>query len=505
MSHPAEKPAELLVILGDQLFPNLKDHLGDSTPEMIFMAEAQDLASHFKYHKQKLIFFFASMRRWAKAREEEGFTVQYHKINEADQSLSFTDKLEKYLKDVAKPHKIKCFEIDDHFMHEAIEKLCADLKVELEFIESPKFLFKRADFSEYLNSTKKPFLKNYYQRQREALKLLLDENGDPLGGKWSFDESNRKKLPKDHQPPMPLQFEHDELLKELIEIVDELFPDHPGKAKCFNWATSREQALAVLEQFLNEKFELFGPYEDALEPGQVFLYHSTLSPYLNIGLLEPREVLEAILEKFENDDVHYPSVEGFVRQLVGWREFISGMYHEFDFNKNYFGFSRKMKKAWYEANTGIPPLDDSINKVQEHGYNHHIERLMVLGNIMLMCELDPQEVYAWFMEMYIDSADWVMAANVMGMSQFADGGSFATKPYIAGSNYLRKMSHYPKGEWCDIVDGLYWRFIDRQRETFASNHRMGMMLATLKKMDPDRKERIFKAAENWIESVSFEA
>ena len=191
-----------------------------------------------------------------------------------------------------------------------------------------------------------------------------------------------------------------------------------------------------------------------------------------------------------------------MRQIMGWREFLRGIYHYYDLEENYFNHQRKLTKAWYEGTTGIPPLDDTIKKAQQYGYTHHIERLMVAGNLMLMSGLHPQEVYRWFMEMYVDSADWVMAPNVFGMSQFAEGGIFATKPYISGSNYLKKMSDYGQGDWCDIVDGLYWGFIDRHRETFAKNQRMGMMLATLKRMNPEKKERIFKAAEAWIQKVT---
>jgi deoxyribodipyrimidine photolyase-related protein len=219
--------------------------------------------------------------------------------------------------------------------------------------------------------------------------------------------------------------------------------------------------------------------------------------------LQPAEVLDAVLANFSPDNSHLPSYEGFVRQLIGWREFIRGMYRNFNFRQNHFGLKRKMNDAWYTATTGIPPIDDAIKKVQSYAYNHHIERLMVLGNAMLLCGLHPDEVNRWFMEMYIDSADWVMEPNVYGMSQYAAGDLFATKPYIAGSNYLRKMSHYPKGDWCDIMDGLYWRFIDQHRPTFANNPRMAFMLKSLDKMDLAKRDRIFKAAADWQEKVSF--
>lgn len=502
MSEDSPAAKDSLLILGDQLFPDLKDHF---PPEefQIIMLEDFGLCRHFKYHKHKLIFFLASMRRWAEERRTEGYTVLYRELSLATKNQGFFEGLSDILKESASNDTLHGYEIDDAFFEQELMKFARRSDLSLELHTTKKFLFSREDFENYLSEKKKPFLKTYYERQRKALKVLVASNGEPFGGKWSFDEDNRKKLPANHKGPLPLSFNRSREQVEVSKVVDELFNDHPGNSETFNWATNRSEALIVLEQFLNEKFDNFGPYEDAFEAQEVFLYHSTLSPYLNIGLLTPEEVLKACLNHFEKHDTHYPSVEGFVRQLMGWREFIRGMDRNFDFSGNHFGFHRKLKSCWYEGKTGIPPLDDSIKKANKTAYTHHIERLMVIGNIMLMTELDPQEVYRWFMEMYIDSADWVMAPNVLGMSQFADGGIFATKPYIAGSNYMRKMSHYPKGDWCDIVDGLYWRFIDRQRETFAKNHRMGMMLATLNKMNPERKEHIFKAAENWIEKVSF--
>ncbi|MEM9340197.1 MAG: FAD-binding domain-containing protein, partial [Bacteroidota bacterium] len=247
-----------------------------------------------------------------------------------------------------------------------------------------------------------------------------------------------------------------------------------------------------------------GPYEDAIDKDHTFIFHSVLSPYLNLGLITPDEIIDKALEFAGEKDTHFPSVEGFVRQIIGWREFIRGIYHEYDdqLNINYFDHHRKMKPCWYNGTTGIPAIDDSICKALKYGYTHHIERLMVLGNVMLLCELAPDEVYRWFMEMYVDSADWVMAPNVYGMSQYADGGTFATKPYIGGANYIKKMSNYGAGEWETVINGLYWRFIDQNRDTFAKNQRMSMMVSTLKKMDEMKRSKLFQAAASFIDRVT---
>ena len=366
-------------------------------------------------------------------------------------------------------------------------------------VNSPLFLNTIADFQEYLDRSKRPFMQYFYIEQRKKRNILIDEHQEPVGGKWSLDAENRKKLPKHIEIPELAQSEATEHTTAVAALVDELFSDHPGDTQNFWLATTRRQALYRLQDFLKNRFENFGPYEDAIDRDRNFLFHSVLSPYINLGLITPDEVIEKAVAYAAENDTHFPSVEGFVRQLIGWREFMRGMYHTHDLQGNFFDHQRQLNDHWYQGTTGVPPLDDSIRRVAKHGYTHHIERLMVLGNIMLLAEVHPDEVYRWFMEMFIDSSDWVMVPNVYGMSQFADGGTFATKPYIGGANYIAKMSNYSKsGDWADEIDGLYWRFIDQNRKVFAANQRMSMMLGTLERMGADRKEKLFTAAEAFI-------
>lgn len=494
MSHSIRR---LALVLGDQLFPH-HDALQPDAHTLFFMAEDFGLCTHYRFHQQKLVLFLSAMRQHAVALGQK-YAVHYRKLSTAKDDPSFEEKLQQCLAQNPAVEELVTYRIDDAFMAQRIRKFCSQQGLSFQEVENPKFLFPLADFDHYLQENNKPFLHTYYQRQRKALQMLVDTQGNPRHGKWSFDAENRKKLPQKATPPAILRSTLNATDEEVIDLVKKTFPDHPGKAEDFAWATTRTKALHQLDDFLQQRFATFGPYEDAFESDQVFLYHSALSPYLNIGLLTPAEVLEKALQYAENNEVPYPSLEGFVRQVIGWREFLRGMYHRYELEGNHFGLERKLTPAWYEGTTGIAPLDDTILKAQKHAYTHHIERLMVAGNIMLMAGLHPEEAYRWFMEMYIDSADWVMVPNVYGMSQFADGGTFATKPYISGSNYLRKMSHYPRGDWCDVVDGLYWRFIQQKRNTFGGNARMGMMLAMLDKMDKQKKQRIFSAAENWIE------
>jgi deoxyribodipyrimidine photolyase-related protein len=489
----------LALILGNCLFPD-HDVLAPDDQTLFFMAEDSGLCTHFRYHKQKLVLFLSSMRSHADEIRNDHH-LYYQKLAADNFELSYESKLEGCLNEHQEISEVITYDIEDHFFRRRIQQFCRKKDLKLITVPSSGFLTTQSGFKAWIEDNK-PFMQSFYQWQRKRLQILVTEDNKPEKGKWSFDAENRKSLPDriaiPAQPKSQLT-NHD---REVMELVNNLFEDHPGTTENFNWSTTRRSALYRLDHFLKENFENFGPYEDAIHHSENFLFHSVLSPYINLGLITPTEILERILDTYHKEKTHFSSVEGFVRQLIGWREFIRGIYNNYDLEKNEFGHQRKMKDCWYEGNTGIPPLDDSIKKATRYGYTHHIERLMILGNIMLMTELDPKEVYRWFMEMYVDSSDWVMAPNVFDMSQFATGGIFATKPYIAGSNYILKMSNYAKGPWCDIMNGLYWRFIERHRETFANNFRMRMMLGTLDKMKPEKKEYLFARAEEWVNKVS---
>lgn len=493
---------KIAIVLGNCLFPD-HSQLKPDSDTLFFMAEDVGLCTHFKYHKHKLVLFLSAMRSHAETLRKN-HSVTYHKLSEETKHLSYEEKLKETL--IANPsiNELITYDIEDHFFEERIQTFCKQENLKLTVVNSPGFLTSKEAFKSYNTKAKKPFMQVFYKQQRKDMHVLVDETGEPLHGQWSFDEDNRKKLPKGISVPKRTVIDPTTHTKDVKELIASLFPNHPGSTENFNWATTREEALSLLDEFLTERFQSFGPYEDAISSKHTFVFHSVLSPYLNMGLITPKEVVDKALKHYETYDTHFPSVEGFVRQIIGWREFMRGIYHEYDekLNVNHFNHQRKMKPCWYEGDTGIPPLDDAIKKAVKHGYTHHIERLMVLGNIMLLCEINPDEVYKWFMEMYVDSADWVMAPNVYGMSQFSDGGIFATKPYIGGANYIKKMSDYGKGSWEDIVNGLYWRFISENIETFAKNQRMSMMVATLQKMDLTKKERLFRVANAFIEKVT---
>ncbi len=491
------KKNNLFVILGNQLF-NPKKYLKDFLDCDFFMAEDFELCTNYKHHKLKILHTLSSMRSYKDELLYLGVKVHYFSLEESSFKEDYIIKLQKVIKKF-QYKKIFFYEIEDKFFEEKIDLL--KNTVETVILKSPMFLFNRKFFKEYLNENK-PFMSSFYKLSRRKNNILL-ENNKPLGGKWSYDEENRKKIPKGLKAPATTSFKFTEHTLYLMPLISKYFSDHLGHVERFWLPTTREQCLAFLNNFIKYKFEKFGDYEDAISSEQDFLFHSALSPVLNIGLITPNELITIISK--EQNKVKINSYEGFIRQVIGWREFIRGIYQNFEkklINGNYFNNHRSMKGCWYEGNTGIPPLDDAIKKALRIGYNHHIERLMIISNIMNLSRINPQEVYNWFMELYVDSYDWVMAPNVFGMGLHSDGGIFATKPYICASSYWLKMSSYPKGDWTDIVDGLYWKFVDENRIKLKKNPRIGIMTKMIDNMDLERKERIFKAADNFLHNTT---
>ena len=491
---------KIFIVLGNQLFnPSYFEKFRND--HLFFICEDFQLCTYQKHHKHKILLFLSAMRSFADELKKKKFEVIYKSIEEKDFKESYVDKL---FKEIEKENvkEISMFEVEDKFFEKQLLDNLKELK--LNYLKSPMFLSSRDDFKTYLNQVKKPFMANFYKKQRVDHNILVDSNNKPVGGKWSFDDENRKKLPKEIDLPEKFTFKETKHTKDLKEIVEKTFSHHPGKTKSFWTCTNRKDTESYLDYFLDKKIENFGDYEDAVDQRDNILFHSALSPQINLGLLTPEEIISKIKSKTISK---INSHEGYIRQLIGWREFIRGIYQNFDEKlekSNFFNHKKVMKETWYTATTGLVPLDYSINNALEYGWTHHIERLMILCNIMNLSEINPKEVYKWFMEMFIDSSDWVMSPNVYGMGLFSDGGIFATKPYICGSSYFLKMMHFKKGSWCDIMDGLYWRFIDKHKDFFLSNPRLSMMVRILEKMNEERKNKIFNAANEFIKNNTYE-
>ena len=464
------------------------------------MSEDYQLCTYERHHKLKILLFLSSMRSYADKLKENKFKLNYSKIDSTDFKKDYTTKLEKILK-TNNIKEVTSFEIEDKFFETKINNFLKKQNIQWNIIRSPMFLDSREDFKKYLTKTKKPFMAKYYKEKRERLNILLNKDGTPEGGKWSFDEDNRKKLPQNTLIPKFPTIKETIHTKKLKPIIDNLFTKHPGDTKKFWFATEYKDVLKLLDFFIKDKLNLFGDYEDAVDQKNNILFHSALSPYLNLGLITPDIIIQKIMTYHHSKGVRLNSLEGYIRQIIGWREFMRGIYQNFSKemeNGNFFKHNRKMKITFYDGSTGLDPLDHAIKNADKFGWSHHIERLMILSNIMNLCEVEPKSVYKWFMEMFVDSSDWVMVPNVYGMGLFSDGGIFATKPYICGSSYFMKMMDFKRGDWCNVMDGLYWRFIDRNRKFFLKNPRLSMMVRIFDKMKEDRKKLILSEANKFI-------
>lgn len=452
----------------------------------------------YPFHKLKLVFHRASMQVYAKALKSEGYDLKY-----VEQSSGHSDVriLLAHLAGEGITCIHYCDPVDD-WLQQRLVKEAEKHGIQLVVYDSPAFMRKDAEIRAALGTKKRFFQTAYYIDERRRLGLLIEPSGEPQGGKWTFDTDNRKPWPRGKIAPRVDWPEQSPEVMEAVSYVEKYFPHNPGTITMpFRYPVDHRAASQWLNQFIQSRFKEFGPYEDAIAASEMLLHHSLLSPLLNAGLLLPGQTVRAATEAYLRGEATLASVEGFVRQIVGWREFIRGVYvvaGRKERTKNFFGFRNPMPGALYDATTGIPPIDQTIKKLQHSAYNHHIERLMLLGNFMLLCEIHPDAVYQWFMEMYIDAYDWVMVPNVYGMSQFADGGLMSTKPYISGSRYVLGMSDYPKGDWTAIWDALFWRFIHLHRDKLRANPRIGMLAGNFVRMPAGRRSELLDLAEAYL-------
>jgi deoxyribodipyrimidine photolyase-related protein len=371
--------------------------------------------------------------------------------------------------------------------------------------DTNNFLTSIQSAAEYFSTKKNYFQTDFYIWQRKQKNILLDQAGKPLGGKWTFDADNRQRFPKKEKAPVLVLPATNKYVEEARKYVHKNFVNNYGAAynPCL-FAVTFDDAEKWLDDFLQYRFEKFGVYEDAIVSAETVLNHAVLTPMLNIGLLQPQQIIDKAIQAAVTYNIPLNSAEGFIRQIIGWREFIRIVYEREGSKQrttNYWKFKRRIPACFWTGETGIAPIDTTIKKVLQTGYCHHIERLMVLGNFMLLCEFDPDEVYRWFMEMFIDAYDWVMVPNVYGMTQFADGGLMTTKPYISGSNYLMKMSDYAKGDWQAVWDGLFWRFMHVHRSFFLQNPRLGMLINTFDKMKSEKQQLHLVNAEAFLQKL----
>ncbi|MGG9961404.1 cryptochrome/photolyase family protein [Ferruginibacter sp. SUN106] len=488
---------EVTLIFPHQLF---KAHPAVTPARKVYLVEEYLFFNQYRFHQQKLLLHRAAMKCFASYLVNKKIIVEYI---DATTEISDVQKLISCLQQ-QKITGIHFADVADNWLKKRIVESCKQKGIGYIEHTTPNFLNNLTDVKTYFDKKKTYFQTGFYTWQRKKRDILLDAAGGPEGGQWTYDADNRMKFPKKEKAPA-IAFENENaFVTEARGYVEKNFPGNYGSANKFIYPTNFASAEKWLADFLQQRFSKFGIYEDAIVAKENFLHHSVLSPLINIGLLEPGQIITASIAAAAENNVPLNSLEGFIRQILGWREFIRIVYEREGSKqrtKNYWGFSRKIPPCFWTGTTGIIPIDNVIQKVLATGYCHHIERLMVLGNFMLLCEFDPDEVYRWFMEMFVDAYDWVMVPNVYGMTQFADGGLMTTKPYISGSNYLLKMSDYDKGDWTKTWDALFWRFMHVHRSFFLKNPRLAMLIKTFDKMPEEKQNTHLSVAEKYLNSL----
>jgi deoxyribodipyrimidine photolyase-related protein len=483
---------DIFLIFPIHLFSNI-DKLHN---KLVYIIEEPRFFTDFKYHKLKLSYHRASMKSYYKYLYDQNITVKY---------IDFYEDINNIYKGMYKSGtKIHMYNPTDNILKNKIKKYIPSINIynTLNFLVNEELIKKNLD--KFYNKNKYNHA-NFYKWQRIRLNILIDKDGGPTGGKWSFDEENRKKMPKDIIVPniLKLKYEDNNYITESKEYINKYFSKNYGSLDNFVYPINHKDSKKWLLHFIHKKFKLFGIYEDAESMKDPFLFHSVLSPMMNIGLITDNEVLNIVLKY--KDDVPINSFEGFIRQIIGWRNYIYSIYLlEGDKLSKINFFNHKniiQKDILWTGKTDILPIDNIIKKINDYSYAHHIERLMYLGNYMLICMVDPKYVYEIFMEWTIDAYEWVMIPNVYGMSQYADGGIIMTRPYFASSNYILKMSDYKKDTWCKIYDALYYNFINEHEKYLASNYATSRQVAFWRKKDDQQKKEILNIAKKYLLKV----
>jgi deoxyribodipyrimidine photolyase-related protein len=485
------------LVFPHQLF---SDNPAVKKDRVVYLVEEFLFFRQFNFHKQKLVLHRASMKAYEAYLNSKKININYiETVNKLSDVRLLINELAK--QSVTEIHYTDTV---DNWLEKRIIETAGLHKIRLVKYPTPNFLNQPEELNQFFARKKTYFQTDFYIDQRKKRKLLLEPDNKPAGGKWTFDAENRQKFPKTETIPEIRLPGENSFVTEAKVYVENQFPTNYGSVTDFIYPVTFSDAGNWLDDFLENRFSKFGIYEDAMVKNETILYHSVFTPMLNIGLLNPQQIIDKAIRAAKDYNVPLNSLEGFVRQVAGWREFIRILYEREGTRQrttNYWQFTRKIPPSFWNGTTGVHPVDTVIKRLLTTGYCHHIERLMVLGNFMLLCEFDPDDVYRWFMEMFVDSYDWVMVPNVYGMTQFADGGLMTTKPYISGSNYLLKMGDWDKGEWTQLWDGLFWRFMHVHRKFFLSNPRLGMLVKTFDKMPEEKKNVHLKNAEDFLKHL----
>lgn len=498
----------LLIVLGDQL--NEDSPLFDDfepSQDVIWMAEVGEESTHVWSHKQRITLFLSAMRHFRQSWESKGAEVHYTALSQGLQS-TLENELTRCLNDL-KPHEVRVVLPGDYRVRSALQNAVHHAGFSLRILPDSHFFTTPGEFSAHAENRKSLRMEFFYREMRKKHRILLDEKGQPEGGSWNFDAENRKSFGKQGPDLLPRYSfpEPDSITRQVISEVNKAFPDHPGQLDEFIWPVTREEALNRLQFFITHILPQFGDYQDAMWTGEPILYHSLLSSSLNLKLLNPREVVDAAEKAYASGHAPLPAVEGFIRQILGWREYVRGIYWlkmpEY-LDRNHLQADQDLPDFYWTGETPQQCLREALHSTLKYGYSHHIHRLMVTGLYSLLLGVDPQKIHQWYLAVYVDAVEWVELPNTLGMSQYADGGLMASKPYVATGKYIQKMSNYCRScpfnpaeatgpQACPFTT-LYWDFLLRHEDTLKSNQRMSLQLRNLTRLSPSRKKAIRERA-----------
>lgn len=503
----------LVLILGDQLTPSVSSlQAANREKDVVLMVEAAEEATYVRHHKKKIAFLFSAMRHFAEHLRSQGWNVDYQKLDDPDNSGSLggevtraVDRLELAAVVVTEPGEWR--------LRSAMEDWPEALGLPVEILPDTRFIASQEEFSDWAEGRKQLRMEFFYREMRRKTGLLM-EGEKPSGGKWNFDAENRKPAKNDLFMPQPAGFEPDETTKDVLALVAGNFGDHFGDLEPFWFGVTSGQAEEALEAFVEQALPKFGDFQDAMLSDQRFLYHSILSLYINAGLLDPLAVCRRVETEYHAGRAPLNAVEGFIRQIIGWREFVRGIYwlKMPDYvGENFFNAKRALPDFYWTAETDLACLRAAITQTKEEAYAHHIQRLMVTGNFAMLAGVDPREVHEWYLMVYADAYEWVELPNTLGMSQFADGGLLGSKPYAASGNYINKMSDYchscrykvqqKTGEDACPFNPLYWHFLERNGDKLRGNPRLGQVYRTWEKMSDEKRADYLDSAERFLEKL----
>jgi len=502
-----KSPKRLVLILGDQLdlkSAALKDF--NVQTDEVLMVESKHEAQYVWSHQAKIALFLSAMRHFAQSLRDLDYPITYIQ----NTSLSIVEALKKKIQKDNIAHLI-CLEPGEWRLKQEIEGLAKELQLQLDMRDDDHFYCSHQEFLDWASGKKELRLEYFYRLMRKTHQILVDADGNPEGGQWNFDQDNRKPYPKKGPGIIddPVLFEPDAVTQEVIAYVSQTYAKHPGSLEAFRWPVTRDQALEALHYFVEYRLRNFGVYQDAMWTDTPYGWHSMLSSSLNLKLLNPREVIAAVIDAWKKYSLDLSTVEGFIRQILGWREFVRGMYY-LDMPKmaqdNYYEHQKALPKWYWSGQTNMACMKDAIGQTMKYGYAHHIQRLMVTGNFALLAEILPSAVCDWYLAVYVDAIEWVELPNTAGMALFANGGRFTSKPYIASGAYIKRMSNYCDsckykpdvrfGETACPVTTLYWNFLIKHRAQFDASPRTRLMTANLKRISDDDQKLIVQHAQH---------